>query len=109
MTLTANVSDAPWTFEFTADAAAITGFVGSGAQNRRVTIAGGKVDGTTISFKVLSPDAERIVTFTGRVNGNEISFVRQINVLPGGSRGGNDLYGGSAPLQFIARRATAGR
>jgi len=53
---------------------------------------------------VLSPDAERIIAFRGRVSGNEISFVRQITPLENGSRGGNDLYGASAPLQFVATR-----
>ncbi len=32
-------------------------------------------------------------------------FVRKITPLPGGGRGGNDLYGASSPLQFVATRA----
>jgi hypothetical protein len=44
---------------------------------------------------VLSPDAERMISFTGRVNGNDISFVREITPLPGGGRGGTDLFGGA--------------
>jgi hypothetical protein len=50
-----------------------------------------------------------MIAFTGRINGNEISFVREISLLAGGSRGGNDLYGGSAPLQFIANRVASNR
>jgi hypothetical protein len=41
--------------------------------------------------KDLSPDGERTITFRGRVDGDEISFTREITVLDGGSRGGNDL------------------
>jgi len=79
------------------------------APSSAVSIAAGKINGTTISFKVLSPDGERVITFTGRVNVNEISFVRDITVLPGGSRGGVDLYGSGAPLQFVATRANTTR
>ena len=99
------VPNAPWVFEFTATETALSGTIRqSGTQNSPVNIAAGKIDGTTISFKILSPDGERIITFRGRVNGREISLVRQIDVLSGGSRGGNDLYGASAALQFVARR-----
>jgi hypothetical protein len=99
------VPNAPWVFEFAVDGTALTGTIQqSRGPGGAVSIAGGKIDGTTISFKILTPDAGRLITFRGRVNGNEISFVRQIDVLPGGSRGGNDLYGASAALQFVARR-----
>ena len=104
------VPNAPWTFEFTAAGAILTGTIQQGgASSSPVSIAAGKVDGTTISFKVLSPDAERMIAFNGRVNGNEISFVRQITVIADGTRGGNDLYGGLAPLQFVATRAAPNR
>jgi hypothetical protein len=104
------VPNAPWTFEFTVAGTALTGTVQQGgASSSPVSIAAGKVDGTVISFKVLSPDAERMIAFNGRVNRNEISFVRQITVIADGTRGGNDLYGGSAPLQFVANRAASNR
>jgi hypothetical protein len=99
------VAGGPWIFEFKVDGANLTGTVRqTGNPTAPVNIAGGKVDGTTISFVALSPDAQRTITFRGRVNGNEISFVRQIAELPGGNRGGNDLFGASASLQFVARR-----
>ncbi len=109
------VPNAPWTFEFAVAGTSLTGTVqqggasSTGLTGNPVSIAAGKVDGTTISFKVLSPDAERMITFNGRVSGNEISFVRQITVVADGTRGGNDLYGGLAPLQFIANRAASNR
>jgi hypothetical protein len=107
---TTTVPNAPWTFEFTVAGTLLTGTIQqNGTPSSPMSITAGKVDGTTISFKVLSPDAERMIAFNGRVNGNEISFVREITPLAGGSRGGNDLYGGSAPLQFIANRAASNR
>jgi hypothetical protein len=101
-----DVPNGPWLFEFAGDSVSLTGTIRqSGAQNTPVSIAAGKIAGTTILFKILTPDGERIITFRGRVSGNEISLVRQIEVLPGGSRGGNDLYGAGASLQFVAKRA----
>jgi hypothetical protein len=104
------VPNAPWTFEFMVAGTSLTGTIQQGgASSSPVSIAAGRVDGTVISFKVLSPDAERTIAFNGRVNGNEISFVRQITVIADGTRGGNDLYGGSAPLQFVANRVASNR
>jgi hypothetical protein len=102
-----NVPNAPWMFEFTIAGTTMVGTVRqSGAPREAVTIAAGKTEGSNLSFKVLSPDGERVIAFTGQINGNQISFVRQITPLAGGSRGGNDLYGGLAPLQFVANRVT---
>jgi hypothetical protein len=42
-------------------------------------------------IQVLSPDGERILSFHSELNGNEISFIREITVLDGGSRGMNGL------------------
>jgi hypothetical protein len=107
---TTGLPSAPWTFEFTVNGTSLTGTAQqTAAPSGPVTIAGGKVSGTTISFKVLSPDAERTISFTGRVNGNNISFVREITPLPGGGRGGTDLFGAGAPLQFVATRIAANR
>jgi hypothetical protein len=100
------VPNGPWTFDFALAGDSLTGTVQQqGTPSTPVSIAAGKAADTTISFKILSPDGERVITFNGRVAGNEISFVRQINPLANGTRGGNDLYGGSAPLQFVASRS----
>jgi hypothetical protein len=103
--IVANIANGPWIFTLSASSTALGGFVNQQGSNITVSIAGGKATDTSVSFTVLSPDAERLVVFNGRVNGDEISFVRTITPLPGGSRGGNDLYGASAPLQFVAKRA----
>jgi len=83
---TTQVANGPWVFNLTPNGSALTGTIQQSGRDS-------------------NPDGERIITFRGRINGREISFVRQIDVLAGGTRGGNDLYGGSAPLQFVAVRA----
>jgi len=101
-----DVPGAPWIFDLTENGAALSGTVQqTGDPSAGVTIAAGKVNGSMISFKVLSLDGERILTFHGEVNGNEISFIREITVLDGGSRGRNGLYGGATALGFVAKRA----
>lgn len=99
------VPNAPWTFEFTVDGASLRGTIRqTGSQSDPVSIAAGKADASSITFKVLSPDGERTILFRGRLNGDEIAFTREIAVLAGGTRGGNDLYGASAPPAFTANR-----
>jgi|GEM_PF-4233631 len=101
----AMVPNAPWVFEFTVDGSTLSGTIRqSGAENSPVPITDGKVSGTTITFKVKSPDGGRLITFNGRFTDREISFVRQIAIVTGGSRGGNDLFGYSSALQFVAQR-----
>jgi hypothetical protein len=101
-----DVPGAPWIFDLTGNGAGLSGTVQqTGDQSAAVTIAAGKVNGSAISFKVLSLDGERILTFHGEVNGNAISFIREITVLDGGSRGSNGLYGGATALGFVAKRA----
>ena len=99
------VPAAPWIIELTVDGEALNGTVQQNAPGSGPTkITAGKVDGTSISFNVASPDGQRSITFRGEVRANEISFARDVAVNPGGTRGGNDIYGAGAPMQFIARR-----
>jgi len=99
------VPNAPWTFEFTVAGTLLTGTISqAGSPAAPVSIAGGKSDGTVISFKVLSPDGERVIAFNGRINGMVMAVEREITPLADGTRGGNDLYGELAPLQFTANR-----
>jgi hypothetical protein len=104
---TANTNGAgPWTFEFKSQGKTLTGTVHqNGPPEAPIAITDGKVDGTRISFKVKSPDGVRTITFVGRVNAGEISFVRQFDIPAGASRGGNDLYGTLSSMQFVARKA----
>jgi hypothetical protein len=100
-----DVPNGPWVLEFTLAGTAMIGTVRqNGAPAEPVTIAAGRANGLDRFFKILSPDGERVITFSGRIDGSEISFVRQIAALEGGTSGGNDLFGESAPLQFVANR-----
>jgi hypothetical protein len=57
-----------------------------------------------ITFKVISPDGDRTITFAGRLDGDEIVFSREVAVRRGGSRGANDLFGVNGPKDFVARK-----
>jgi hypothetical protein len=99
------VPGAPWTFELAVSGETLTGTVQQNVPGSPpASITAGKVEGTSISFNVASPDGQRTITFRGEVRGNELSFARDVAVKPGGTRGGNDIYGAGAPAQFIARR-----
>jgi hypothetical protein len=105
---TTDISGGPWIFEFTPSGTILTGTVRQlASQPNPMSLSAGKIDGATVSFKVLSPDGERIINFRGEVNGNEISFVRDVNVLTNGTPGGNDLYGTAAPMRFVTTRVLA--
>jgi hypothetical protein len=106
---------AVWRVALRADGRALTGTVMS-CTSLPVEIYDGRVDGNTITFKCNSPDGDRTVSFTGIVNGDEISFAWEKRVRPGGvSRpdpvdvqfedpDARNLFGASTPARFIARR-----
>jgi hypothetical protein len=70
------------------------------------TIADGKVDGDAVSFRVQFPDGGRTVTFTGKVDGDEIVFSREVVVPPGANPGGNGILGDGGPATFTVYRVT---
>jgi hypothetical protein len=39
----------------------------------------GNIDGNTITFKIKSPGGDITMTFTGRINGDEIVFTREVS------------------------------
>jgi hypothetical protein len=105
---TTDIPGGPWVFEFTPSGTIVTGTVRQIApQPNPMSLAAGRIDAATLSFRVLSPDGERIINFRGQLNGNEISFVRDVDVLAEGTQGDNDLYGSTAPMRFVARRILA--
>ena len=69
-----------------------------------IEIYDGKVGSDTISFKVRSPEGARIITITGKLIGDAISFTRDIEVLPGGSPGGAFIFGTAGARNFTATR-----
>jgi pimeloyl-ACP methyl ester carboxylesterase len=71
---------------------------------RNVPIKDGRVEGETLTFKLKSPDGARTITFTGRLQGNELSFTREVEVVPGGNPGGPGLFGGALLRNLTAKR-----
>jgi hypothetical protein len=88
-----------WTVEIEVDGAAARGRVGGLAPMKD-----GRIEGSTLSFKVNSTDGTRTITFTGKLQGEHLSFTRTVEVLPGGDPGVPGLLGGSRLRAFTARR-----
>jgi hypothetical protein len=101
--LVKDIPNGPWTFDFDADGATLNGEIVA-VRESRLGIAGGKIAGSAVSFRVLSPDGQRLISFEGRISGLEISFVRKVDVVKGGGRGANDLFEADAPAKFTARK-----
>jgi hypothetical protein len=57
------------------------------ATARALEVFDGRIDERTITFKVMSPDGDRTITFTATVQGDELAFTRDVEVRAGGNRG----------------------
>jgi uncharacterized membrane protein YhaH (DUF805 family) len=110
-----DVGFAPWTLTLKADVVKLSGTVQQGARgssgyNTTLTmpaaIYDGEIDGNKITFKCQDPwSHDRIITFAGIVNGDEITFTRTVLVTPGGHPGSNGIFGASGAVKFTAQRA----
>ena len=102
----------PWTLTLKADGAKLSGTVQQGARGLSgyttltmpVAIYDGEIDGNKITFKCQDPGHDRTITFTGIVNGDEITFTRTVLVKPGGHPGSNGIFGASGAAEFTAQR-----
>jgi hypothetical protein len=107
-------STPPWTVVIRADGSGVTGRVSQCTSRVTTEIFEGHVDGNTVTFKCRSGDADRTVTLTGTLNGNEIVFVWDLKVKPGGSsvdaspRNNAGILGPSSPPRFTAKRVPDG-
>jgi hypothetical protein len=72
----------------------------------------GRIDGDVITFRVKAtspgweqdPGINKILTFVGKIDGDQIVFTKSMEVLPGGNPGASGLFGRGGPAQFIAKR-----
>jgi hypothetical protein len=80
----------------------LEGRFGDGVYSQPVT--DGSVNGTTVSFRIKSPNGERTVRFTGTLEGDSIKFTRLVDVRPGGPPGGSGIYGVGGPASFVVVR-----
>jgi hypothetical protein len=94
-----------WAFDFQVSGNKVTGTVSqTGAKQESAPIFFGSIEGNSISFKVTSPDGDRIITFIGKITLSDIGFQRLVEVRPGGSRGDTSIFGDKALLNFSATR-----
>jgi Two component regulator propeller len=89
-----------WTMQLETDGSVVRGTV----LEQLLPILDGKTDGTTLSFRVRSPDGARVIAFTGRLQGNELSFSRDVESGTSANPGGPGLFGGAGPRAFTAKR-----
>ena len=98
----------PWTVVLRSDGTRLGGTVSScDSVQLTIEIFEGAIDGNTIGFKCQSGDGKRIVSLRGTVQGDEIRFTWDVQVIEG-SRGAGGLFGTSAPDQFTVKRVAVG-
>jgi len=94
-----------WVFDLHVDGNKVTGTVSqTGPKTESAPIYFGSLEGNKVTFKVTSPDGDRIITFVGKITSVEIGFARLVEVRPGGSRGDTGVFGGNALLNVSVRR-----
>jgi len=67
-------------------------------------IRSGEFNDRTIVFNFVAPDGSRMVTFSGKVSGDELAFTRSVRVRDGGLGGGGGLLGVRGVNEFVAVR-----
>jgi hypothetical protein len=108
------VASAPWVFDLASDGKTVTGRIRQrGPAVGPAVIFDGRLDGSTISFKVTGPvstNVAREITFTGLINNDEIAFERGVEMIVAGGGGANinpnagGLFGTQGIARFVARR-----
>ena len=102
----------PWTLVVSAEGTRLTGRVSSCA-SLPVEIYDGRIDRNAVTFKCKSLDGDRVITFTGVVNGDEIEFTWAKHIRDGGvppaaaDASASALFGASTPPRFRAKRIPA--
>ena len=67
-------------------------------------IIDGRVDGEVLTFKAKSPEGDRTITFVATLNGDELTFTRDVEVAPNGDPGREEILGLLGPSTFTAKR-----
>jgi hypothetical protein len=95
-----------WVFDLQVEGSKVAGTVSqTGDKPESAPIYFGSIEGNTVSFKVTSPDGDRIITFVGKITPVDIGFERLVEVRPGGAKGDTGVFGGNALLNISVRRA----
>jgi hypothetical protein len=115
-----DVAYPPWTMTLAVDEGKVTGTVSQGStdfmRQRHTDVTGpvaiydGFVERDIVSFKCDSPDGgDRTMRFTGKIDGNEIVFTREVKLRPGGNPGDDGIFGLAGATHFTATRAPQAR
>ena len=96
-----------WTLNLQQDGTNLRGTVGQGI-NERLKIDEGESEGNSLFFTV-DVSLNRTISFTGEVNGDEIAFIRDVEVLEVGDPGGIGIFGASGARQFTVNRVPDGQ
>lgn len=83
----------------------VTGDLMQGAV-RALKLSDGTINRDQIAFKVFIPNGNRTVALAGTLKGDEIAFVRTVQVHEGGVAGGQGFFGATGAPSFVARRVT---
>jgi pimeloyl-ACP methyl ester carboxylesterase len=94
----------PFDFTLTISGNEVTGSISAGNGALNLPIFDGAVDGRMMTFKVIGPDGGRTVTFSGTLEDDQISFVRDVSVDAGREPGGAGLWGVLGAPSFTAHR-----
>jgi hypothetical protein len=101
--ITHNFGDGPNLIDLQANGTRVTGTISRG---QAVThLYDGSISGNTVTFKA-SATGNRIITYTGRQNGDELAFTRSVQVVRAAGDGAG-IYGSMGPMEFVATRELA--
>lgn len=100
----------PWEVALRTDGPRLIGVVKTCTSNGPRDISDGAVDGDTISFKCVSGDGRRTISFKGEIIAESITFTWAMQVSTTGVRDPrpDGMFGSSAPTRFIAKRVPDG-
>ena len=112
---TQGVGAGTWTVNLRADGSRLTGRV-SACTSLPVEIDDGRIQGNTITFRCQSGDGDRVISFTGTMNGDTIALAWKQEVRAGGAAHATDsaldpqdlnareMFGTSTPPAFSVTR-----
>jgi hypothetical protein len=99
--ITHNFADAPNLIDLQANGSRVMGTISRSQQV--FPIWDGTISGNVVTFK--SGGGDRITTYTGRLNGDEIDFTRTVQIVR--AAGGAGIFGSGGPMEFVATRDLA--
>lgn len=101
-TWTADIDlQSPMTVNLAIDGNRVTG---TWVFTQTLAIEVGAIEGNRISFQFQNPSGERTIKFTGVLKGDQIDFVRTVDVPPGAPAGGRGMFGVGGVSTFVANR-----